>query len=190
MSTLIIENSEKIEELDDLNNPLSIISTSSPSSTNSSTTLSEPLSISLPLQTSISLVSTQIESKSNSKDVLSFDNNKPKEQKKNSSSLDYSHSSSNSSSYSSSSNLTSPFLTKTNLKNDSKVLKKLIRLYNTKLKILEEKYLFSTFNNPPLLDSEIVAKPNVFLIGQYSTGKCKNKLILFYIFKFFIILFS
>lgn len=70
-------------------------------------------------------------------------------------------------------------LTETNLKSDHIVVKKLLELYKTKIKHLEEKYLFSTFKHAPLLESEIAAKPNVFLIGQYSTGE-----LIFYLFLF------
>lgn len=45
------------------------------------------------------------------------------------------------------------------------------RLYHTKLKPLEQTYMFGWFHSPPLTDSEFESKPQVLMCGQYSTGK-------------------
>jgi len=45
------------------------------------------------------------------------------------------------------------------------------KLYHTKIKPLEEKYLFSLFHSPLLTDGDFEAKPMVMLMGQYSVGK-------------------
>ena len=44
-------------------------------------------------------------------------------------------------------------------------------MYHEKLLPFEEKYFFGNFHYQPISDSEIEAKPQVLLIGQYSTGK-------------------
>jgi EH domain-containing protein 1 len=54
---------------------------------------------------------------------------------------------------------------------DSAVVTALRSLYKEKLLPIEKQYLFPKFNLPEILDSEISSKPNVLLIGQYSTGK-------------------
>jgi EH domain-containing protein 1 len=51
------------------------------------------------------------------------------------------------------------------------VIEGLKRLYHTKLKPLEELYMFDFFHSPLLTDSEFDSKPQVLMIGQYSTGK-------------------
>jgi hypothetical protein len=45
------------------------------------------------------------------------------------------------------------------------------KLYNTKLKPLEDAYKFHDFHSPPLDDADFDAKPMILLVGQYSTGK-------------------
>jgi EH domain-containing protein 1 len=54
---------------------------------------------------------------------------------------------------------------------DSMVVRSLKSLYKEKLLPIEKQYLFPKFNMPEILDAEISSKPNVLLIGQYSTGK-------------------
>jgi EH domain-containing protein 1 len=54
---------------------------------------------------------------------------------------------------------------------DSVVIKELKKVYKEKLLPVEKQYLFPKFNHPEILDSELASKPNVLLIGQYSTGK-------------------
>ena len=44
-------------------------------------------------------------------------------------------------------------------------------LYKTKIKPLEEAYKFDKFYGPFLTDGDFDGKPNVLLLGQYSTGK-------------------
>ncbi|CAN0289192.1 unnamed protein product, partial [Phaeothamnion confervicola] len=51
------------------------------------------------------------------------------------------------------------------------VIEGLKRLYHTKLKPLEQLYMFDFFHSPLLTDSEFDSKPQVLMIGQYSTGK-------------------
>lgn len=51
------------------------------------------------------------------------------------------------------------------------VVEGLKRLYHTKLKPLEQTYMFGWFHSPPLTDSEFESKPQVLMCGQYSTGK-------------------
>ncbi len=60
---------------------------------------------------------------------------------------------------------------KTYSSEDSAVVKALRALYKEKLLPIEKQYLFPKFNMPEILDSEIASKPNVLLVGQYSTGK-------------------
>merc|ERR1712106_939969 len=45
------------------------------------------------------------------------------------------------------------------------------KLYNTKLKPLEDAYKFHDFHSPPLDEADFDAKPMILLVGQYSTGK-------------------
>lgn len=45
------------------------------------------------------------------------------------------------------------------------------RLYKDKLLPAEITYGFQEFHSPPLEDNDFDAKPNILLIGQYSTGK-------------------
>jgi len=45
------------------------------------------------------------------------------------------------------------------------------KLYNSKLKPLEDAYKFHDFHSPPLDDADFDAKPMILLVGQYSTGK-------------------
>jgi len=45
------------------------------------------------------------------------------------------------------------------------------KIYETKIKPLEEMYQFHEFHSPLLRDSDFDAKPTVLLLGQYSTGK-------------------
>mmetsp|Transcript_10070 Transcript_10070/g.14205 ORF Transcript_10070/g.14205 Transcript_10070/m.14205 type:complete len:561 (-) Transcript_10070:92-1774(-) len=51
------------------------------------------------------------------------------------------------------------------------VIDGLKKIYHTKLKPLEQLYMFDFFNSPLLTDSEFESKPQVLMIGQYSTGK-------------------
>ncbi|KAK3829094.1 MAG: P-loop containing nucleoside triphosphate hydrolase protein [Benniella sp.] len=47
----------------------------------------------------------------------------------------------------------------------------LCNIYKRKIRQLETTYNFERFHSAPLTDSDIVAKPMVLLLGQYSTGK-------------------
>mgnify|MGYP000094008147 CR=1 FL=1 len=51
------------------------------------------------------------------------------------------------------------------------VVEGLKRLYNTKIKPLEQLYDFNTFHSPSLASSDFDAAPIVLLLGQYSVGK-------------------
>ncbi|KAF9430132.1 3-hydroxyisobutyryl-CoA hydrolase [Entomortierella beljakovae] len=51
------------------------------------------------------------------------------------------------------------------------VYRELTKIYKHKIKPLETTYNFEGFHSAPLTDSDIVAKPMVLLLGQYSTGK-------------------
>lgn len=51
------------------------------------------------------------------------------------------------------------------------VIEGLKKLYGTKLKSIEKKYLFNEFHSPLLSDADFDAKPQVLMIGQYSVGK-------------------
>ncbi|XP_028393093.1 EH domain-containing protein 1-like [Dendronephthya gigantea] len=66
------------------------------------------------------------------------------------------------------------WLTK-NEKKDPIVLQSVVdglkKLYKTKLRPLEEHYLFNDFHSPLMSDADFTAKPMVLLVGQYSTGK-------------------
>lgn len=54
---------------------------------------------------------------------------------------------------------------------DNIVIRELRNLYETQLLPIERKYLFSKFHAPEILPSELSAKPQVLLLGQYSVGK-------------------
>lgn len=54
---------------------------------------------------------------------------------------------------------------------DGMVVMELKKCYKSKLQPIEKQYIFDKFRHPPILDSELQAKPTVLLIGQYSTGK-------------------
>ena len=51
------------------------------------------------------------------------------------------------------------------------VVARLKRIYHDKIKPLEERHLFHKFHSPLMSDSEFDSKPQVLMIGQYSTGK-------------------
>lgn len=51
------------------------------------------------------------------------------------------------------------------------VITGLKELYHTSLKNIEKRYFFSNFHYHAISDSELESKPQVLLIGQYSTGK-------------------
>jgi len=53
----------------------------------------------------------------------------------------------------------------------ARVINGLKYLYHEKLKKFEERFYFSNFHYSAISDAEIEAKPQVLLIGQYSTGK-------------------
>ncbi|KAF9170066.1 3-hydroxyisobutyryl-CoA hydrolase [Mortierella sp. AD011] len=58
------------------------------------------------------------------------------------------------------------------IKDDYKeVYRDLTHIYKHKIKPLETTYNFEGFHSAPLTDSDILAKPMVLLLGQYSTGK-------------------
>lgn len=44
-------------------------------------------------------------------------------------------------------------------------------IYAKLVRPVEDTYLFENFHSPPLTKAEIAARPNIMLIGQYSTGK-------------------
>ncbi len=52
-----------------------------------------------------------------------------------------------------------------------KVVAGLKKIYKEKIQPLEMKYKFDEFHSPILRDSDFDAKPQVLLLGQYSTGK-------------------
>lgn len=54
---------------------------------------------------------------------------------------------------------------------EAAVVRELRSLYESKLLPIERKYLFSKFHAPEILPSELNAKPQVLLLGQYSVGK-------------------
>lgn len=54
---------------------------------------------------------------------------------------------------------------------NAQIIEALKSLYKDKLLPIEKKHLFHKFNSAEILDAEIVAKPTVLLVGQYSTGK-------------------
>ncbi|KAH9245418.1 hypothetical protein BASA81_017103 [Batrachochytrium salamandrivorans] len=51
------------------------------------------------------------------------------------------------------------------------VTPELTRIYETKIKPLEEMYAFDTFHSTALSAADVAAKPIVLLMGQYSVGK-------------------
>ena len=51
------------------------------------------------------------------------------------------------------------------------VIAGLQRIYETKLKPLEQMYYFDDFHSPLMTKSDFEAKPSVLFLGQYSTGK-------------------
>ncbi|KAF9290902.1 hypothetical protein BGZ88_007136 [Linnemannia elongata] len=51
------------------------------------------------------------------------------------------------------------------------VYRDLTQIYKRKIRPLETTYNFEGFHSAPLTDSDILAKPMVLLLGQYSTGK-------------------
>ncbi|KAL2914880.1 hypothetical protein HK105_205622 [Polyrhizophydium stewartii] len=51
------------------------------------------------------------------------------------------------------------------------VIPELTRVYETKIKPLEDAYSFENFHTPSLSPADIAAKPMVLLMGQYSVGK-------------------
>ncbi|GMI26045.1 hypothetical protein TrRE_jg13283, partial [Triparma retinervis] len=53
----------------------------------------------------------------------------------------------------------------------ARVIEGLKLLYHEKLHPIEAKYAFGSFHYQPISDAEIEAKPQVLLVGQYSTGK-------------------
>lgn len=61
------------------------------------------------------------------------------------------------------------------------VVEGLKRLYHTKLKPLEQTYMFGWFHSPPLTDSEFESKPQVLMCGQYSTGKTSVSVCVFFV---------
>lgn len=54
---------------------------------------------------------------------------------------------------------------------DSEVIKELKILYKEKLLPIERSCQFNKFHHPEIYDAELMAKPTVLLMGQYSTGK-------------------
>ena len=58
-----------------------------------------------------------------------------------------------------------------NNKSQAEVVRELKSLYFERLKPIEEQYKFDNFFLSAMLPTELEAKPNVLLIGQYSTGK-------------------
>ena len=56
-------------------------------------------------------------------------------------------------------------------KNYSKAVDNLKKIYNKIILPVEKKYLFEDFHSPPLTNADIVAKPSVLILGQYSVGK-------------------
>ena len=53
----------------------------------------------------------------------------------------------------------------------SSVVEGLKKIYEKKIKPVEELYHFADFHSPLMTSSDFDAKPMVLLIGQYSTGK-------------------
>jgi hypothetical protein len=53
----------------------------------------------------------------------------------------------------------------------------LCSIYKRKIRQLETTYNFERFHSAPLTDSDIVAKPMVLLLGQYSTVRSFAQLV-------------
>lgn len=51
---------------------------------------------------------------------------------------------------------------------EANVVTELQTLYNEKLLPIEKRFLFHKFHAPEILPSELTAKPQVLLLGQYS----------------------
>ena len=51
------------------------------------------------------------------------------------------------------------------------LISELKKLYKAKIQPVEDAYLFEQFQGPPMTDAEFDARPQVLMIGQYSTGK-------------------
>lgn len=51
------------------------------------------------------------------------------------------------------------------------VIEGLKKIYESKIKPLEQTYMFEQFHSPALRASDFDAKPTVLLLGQYSVGK-------------------
>jgi hypothetical protein len=64
-----------------------------------------------------------------------------------------------------------PPQTKKMKQKENAVVEELTSLYQDKLLPIEKKFLFHKFHAPEILPSELSAKPQILLLGQYSTGK-------------------
>jgi hypothetical protein len=64
-----------------------------------------------------------------------------------------------------------PPQTKKMKQRENAVVEELTSLYQNKLLPIEKKFLFHKFHAPEILPSELSAKPQILLLGQYSTGK-------------------
>jgi hypothetical protein len=53
---------------------------------------------------------------------------------------------------------------------EANVVSELQSLYENKLLPIEKKYLFHKFHAPEILPSELNAKPQILLLGQYSVS--------------------
>jgi len=60
---------------------------------------------------------------------------------------------------------------KMSMKEVASVVDGLKKIYDKKIKPVEELYKFPDFHSPLMRDSDFDAKPMVLLLGQYSTGK-------------------
>jgi len=60
---------------------------------------------------------------------------------------------------------------KLDLKKISSVIDGLKKIYQSKIKPVEEYYKFADFHSPIMRESDFEAKPMILLVGQYSTGK-------------------
>ena len=56
-------------------------------------------------------------------------------------------------------------------KTATSIVDSLKELYKTKVRPVEEALKFGSFYSPLLTDGDFEGKPNVLLLGQYSTGK-------------------
>ncbi|KAG4106738.1 P-loop containing nucleoside triphosphate hydrolase protein [Neocallimastix lanati (nom. inval.)] len=56
-------------------------------------------------------------------------------------------------------------------KNFSKAVENLEKIYNKIILPVEKNYLFGAFHSPPLTKADIISKPSVLVLGQYSVGK-------------------